>query len=52
MASFTRNPEVINRVGAQQNVTFRGRYEMQRRNTTLVKTNSSNTISLFDIVGS
>ena len=37
MVSFTINLEVMSRVGAQQNGTFRWWHEMQWRDTTPVK---------------
>ena len=47
MVSFTISLEVMSRVGAQQNESFRGWYAMQRRHTIIVKINGSKTISLF-----
>ena len=40
----------MSREGAQHNETFRGWHEMQRRDTSSVKTNGSKTSSLFDKV--
>ena len=42
----------MSRVGAQRNETFRGCYEMQRRDTTPVKTNGTKMSSSFKNVGS
>ena len=41
MNIFTIDLEVMSRVGAQQNKTFRGRYEIHRRDAVPVKTYGS-----------
>ena len=50
MLSFTVNLEAMSRVETQHNETFRGSYEIRRRDTTPVKTNGSKTSSTFDKV--
>ena len=49
MLRITINLEVMSRIEAQQNETFRGWYEMQRWHTTHVKINGS--ITLFNTIG-
>ena len=54
MVRFTINLEVMSKVGAQSNETFRGAkkfHEMQKRDKDPVKTNSSKTNSSFERVG-
>ena len=51
MNSCTINLEVISWAGAQQNETFKGWYEMQRKDTTPLEINGSKTISSFDKEG-
>ena len=41
MVSITINVEVLGRVGAQQNETFRGWNEIERKGTTLVTINTA-----------
>ena len=50
MVSITISLEVMSSVRAQQNETFRGRHEIQGRDTTPVKINGSKSVSLFDEV--
>ena len=45
MISFRINLEVMIRVEAQRNETFRGWHEMQIRDTTLIKTNISKPVA-------
>ena len=52
MGSCTINLEVFSWAGAQQNETFKGWYEMKRRDTTPLKINGSKTSSSFDKEGS
>ena len=51
MISYPIILEVMSRVKAQHNETFREWHEIQRRDTTPVKTNGSKTSSLFENVG-
>ena len=50
MVSFKINIEVMSRVRAQCNESFRGWHEMQRRDTTPVKINGSKARSSFEKV--
>ena len=47
MVSFTNNIEETIMVGTQQNEVFKGRYKMQGKDGTLVKTDDSKTIIPF-----
>ena len=52
MISFTINLEVVSRVGPQCNDALTEKHEMQWRDPTIVKTNDSKSIILFEVVGS
>ena len=52
MVDFTINLEIMTRVRAQGNETFRGRYEMQKRDAIPVKSNGTKMNSSLKKVGS
>ena len=52
MVDFTINLEIMTRVRAQRNETFRRRYEMQKRDATPVKSNGAKMNSSLKKVGS